>query len=166
MTNPYEPMNSVTTAIPTVPSRRFYAGGILPIAMISVLIGGVVGALIIGFDWQSLIPMLGIPAIGWLCASGLLAYLIRSENFTFHGRVMLALLLPIPAFILYVPVCVVGSMFTTPVLGGKNYGPTTAGATIGSAFAFSLILMLMAVAVRAKFRVRESASPPHIDAQT
>ena len=166
MTNPYEPTNSVTPVIPDVQSRGFYAGGFLPIATMSVLIGGVVGALIIGWEWQSLIPTLGIPAIGWLCAFGFLSYLIRSENFTFNGRVILALLLPIPAFILYVPVCVVGSMFTTPVLGGKNYGPTTAGATIGSAFAFCLILMLMAVAVRAKFRVRESASPPHVDEQS
>ena len=57
-------------------------------------------------------------------------------------------------------------MLTTPVLGGRDYGPNTAGATIGSAFAFFLTLMSIAVAVRAGFRVRKSPSPPHIDEQS
>ncbi len=167
MTNPYEPHyeshTTVTTDIPT--SRRFYFGGFIAIAMISIFIGGVVGALVFGFVWQSAIPIWGIPAIGWWCASGLLVYLIRRSKLSDSGRIILAILLPIPAYILYVPVCVVSSMSTTAVLGGKDYGPTALGATLGSAFAFLVILMLSAAAVRALFRVRDSVTPPPLDEQ-
>ncbi len=165
MTYPYEPTSLETAAIPKGENRSFYAGGFIPIGTVSIVIGGVVGAALFAYTW-SWIPIFGIPAIGLLCATALLAYLIQSENCTVFGRVVLAFLLPIPAYILYVPVCVVSSMLTTPVLGGRDYGPNTAGATIGSAFAFFLTLMSIAVAVRAGFRVRKSPSPPHIDEQS
>lgn len=165
MTNPYEPLIAATTQPPRPRNNRFYSGGFLGIATIGIVIGGIVGASILGVTWQSAIPVFCIPALGWLCAIGVLTSLIRNTRVPFSGRVLLTLLASIPAYVLYVPVCGVVSMTTTPFLGGKDYGPTTAGAIIGSAVAFFVILMTIAVIVRAVLRKRDSTSQAPLDEQ-
>ena len=152
MSNPYDPPKSSGDADPSKPS--FYAGGLNGVALASVIIGGIVGRLLdIYIDSMF---SLGIPAIGWLVATSLLVYWIGDSNLTEDGKVLSALLLPIPAYILYVPVCVVSSIGTMPILGERGYGPSSSGAIVASAFAFFVVLMLIAVIVQVKYKVRDS----------
>lgn len=163
MSNPYEPLSSTSIDTPASTNTSFFVGGFLQIALMGIFLGAIAGGLMFGVAWESNL-VLAIPAIGWWCATGLLAYSIRNAKFTFSARLLLALLLPIPAYILYIPVCSAFSMATTPFLGGKDYGPTTFGATIGSAIAFFLILMAAAAIVRAMFRTPESDANTDRDA--
>ncbi len=159
MTNPYEPPSTSETATRT--ERRFYDSGFWPIAILGIVIGGAVGGLINGY--QNGNAVLVFPAVGWMGATVLLILMIRDSRLTLKGKVLFAFLLPIPAYILYVPVCVVSSICTMPFLGQIEYGPSTAGLIVASAFAFFLVLMLTAVVVRANYQVRDEQAPKPLD---
>lgn len=157
MTNPYEPPTTSEIATPTEP--KFYDAGWWPIAILGIVIGGAVGGLISEYWDVSLV----FPAFGWLAASILLVFMIRDSKLTVNGKILCALLLPIPGYILYVPVCVFSSIGTMPILGSINYGPSTAGAVVASAFAFFVVLMLIAAIVRAIYRVPNHKTVTHVD---
>ena len=128
MTNPYEP--PTTNAMSS--TRGFYAGGLSGIATVSIIIGAVVGGLLDVFARDSApLTVLAITTIAWLVATSLLFYLIGDSNLTEDGKVLFALLLPIPAYALYVPVCMVSSVFTMPFLGEMQYGPSSSGLIVG-----------------------------------
>jgi hypothetical protein len=150
MSNPYDPPKTSTYA----PS--FYAGGLGGIATASIVIGAIVGKLLDAFG-QYALTELAIPLIGWLVATRLLFYLIGNSNLTEDGRVLFALLLPIPACILYFPI-LAGTM---SFLGEKTYGEGTLGPSssewiVASALSFLVVLMLIAVIVQVKYNVRAS----------
>ena len=104
-----------------------------------------------------------LPALGWFAATSILIFLIRDSKLTVDGKLLFALLLPIPAYILYVPVCVVSSICTFPFLGQIEYGPSTSGHVVASAFAFLLVLMLIAAIVRKKYRIDGVFVPTRLD---
>ena len=159
MTNPYEPP---TTSEPITPAElRFYEAGWWPIAILGIVVGGAVGGLISGFQYEA--ASFVFPAYAWVAATILLVFMIRDSVLTVKGKVLCALLLPIPAYILYVPVCVLSSIGTMPVLGEFNYGPSTAAAVVASAFAFFVVLMLIAAIVRAIYRVPNHETATNVD---
>ena len=159
MTNPYEPPTTSEIATPTEP--RFYDAGWWPIAILGIVVGGAVGGLISGY-WDHPAGFV-LPAFAWVAATIVLVFMIRDSKLTVKGKALCALLLPIPAYLLYVPVCVVSSIGTLPILGEQGYGPSTAGAVVASAFAFFVVLMLLAAIVRAIYRVPNHEVPTRAD---
>ena len=163
MTNPYEPPKTSETTTPTEP--RFYGAGWWPISIFSIVIGGAVGGLFSSYanSSASLFAPLIVQAVGWLGATTLLMFMIRDSKLTITGKVLFALLLPIPAYLLFVPVCVVSSICTFPFLGQIEYGPSTSGHIVASAFGFLLVLMRIAVFVRKRYRIDGVVVPTRLE---
>lgn len=90
------------------------------------------------------------PALGWIILFSLYLVGIRKRPKPFASNLALATVLTVPAYILYIPVCTVGSMLTTPILGGIEYGPKPAGVVVASVFTFVAITLLVASIIRAR----------------
>jgi hypothetical protein len=78
--------------------------------------------------------------------------MLRGSKIHPWARILVPLLLTVPAYIIYVPVCTFSAMFTTSFLGSKGYGPTFPGMLLASIIAFVGVLLCFAAILRYRFK--------------
>ncbi len=157
MNDPYKPPDLTDTPPVTTRRRSFFYGGYITVAVVGILFGAGVGALIIT-DIAQPVLIWGAPVLGWFLALAVLVCIMRSSRFTAVGDLLLALALVPPAYILYVPVCTVSAMFTKSWIPSNDYGPAPNGVIIGSTVAFLVILLSIALILRFSFGLRQLPS--------
>ncbi len=163
MTNPYDPPPTEITQPVMARERSFFTGGFGLVAVLALAIGGGVGALISSSFAEgpsSALFVWGAPALGWFFALAMLIGLVRNSRFSVEGAIVLLVVMVVPAYILYLPVCTVTSMLTQSYIPSGNYGPAPQGVVFGSAFAFLVILLSMAAILRVCCRVPNATVTP------
>lgn len=157
MPNPYQPPSSRTeTPLKEDVRRGTYAGGFWAVAGLALVAGVVIGILLLRPETVSPVYPFGVPFIVLFAAFVTLTLMLRGVPMSWGARLLTALGLTLPAYILFVPVCTVSSMFTTPLVGSEQYGPKPAGVVIGSAVAALLILLSFAALLRLNYRSLQS----------
>lgn len=155
MTNPYEPpqqaaQNRLTELL--IPGTYF--GGFWGVTALGVLAGLLVAlGIYLVADLRFVTPFI-VPAVVWIGAFVVLLLMLRNSEIHPATRFLLPLLLTIPAYILYVPVCTVSAMVTTSFMGSKDYGPSFPGLVLASVVTFVLVLLLFAAILRLRFKQR------------
>ncbi len=152
MTNPYEPhQEPAKDALPPVLLvKGKFAGGFWSVAAIGI----VGGLLVVSGLWAGGITAILMPAIAWIGAIAALMFLLRGIHIEASTKVIASLLLAVPAYILYVPVCAFSAMLTRTLTGAEGYGPTFPGMVLASIVSFVGVLLLFAAGVRRRFRGR------------
>jgi hypothetical protein len=166
MSNPYQPPqepseNRLSQLL--VPST--YVGGKLAVLALGVIAGAVAGVLIYAsLDLNTPVPAFGAPAIIWIVTLIALMLMLRGAELQAATKIWLPLLLAIPAYVLYVPVCTFSSMMTTSFMGSNGYGPTGGGLVLASVVTFVLILLIFAAIVRRQ--IKQPVRPDDVGGDT
>lgn len=155
MQNPYQPPSEsmgpagLAEQRPDRPDRNWnsYAREMGAAAILASVAGAIAALLMANLD-GSPIAVFGLPAFAWFATFVVLLGVIQASPASVRSTLTKSALLAIPAYVLYVPVCTVSSMMTTPFLGSEGYGPKPAGMILGSAIAFVLILLVIASLIR------------------
>ena len=157
--NPYTPTASTEDSLRGVLAPPWYRG-VRGVLLVGVCLGAVIGLIL-----TTQIDASG-PSLTFItCWFGMIlgAFVLLSYSSTpidFPRRFFWAIFLSMPAFVLFVPVCAVASVFSMEVIGAKGYGPTTIGLITASALAAPLAMLAVAGIIRVKFREKAGA-PQH-----
>jgi hypothetical protein len=152
MTNPYQPpQESSESRLPELLVPGTYAGGFWAVTAVGILGGMLVAFAIYSEALLPASPFI-VPAIVWVAAFLALLLMLRGSQVQMPTLVLLPLLLTVPAYILYVPVCTFSSMFTMSFMGSDGYVPTFPGLIFGSVISFVAILLLFASVLRRRFK--------------
>lgn len=157
MSNPYQPPEDLADDAGEAEHARLlqrvigmsFGQEIGATVALSACVGLAVGLLILS-DNQGLGLAFVIPGFGWVILLGCYLVGIRRRAKPLSSNLLLAAVLAVPAYILYVPVCTVGAMLASPVLGSVDYGPGNAAVIFASVVAFAAIAFLIAVIVRSQ----------------
>ena len=157
MSNPYQPPEDVADDAGEAEHARLlqrvvgmsFGREIGATVVLSGCVGLAVGLLILSVD-EGVVLTFGTPAVGWVILLGCYLVGIRRRAKPLASNLLLASVLAVPAYILYVPVCTVGAMLASPVLGSVGYGPGNAAVILASVVAFAAIAFLIAVIVRSQ----------------
>lgn len=161
--NPYQPPDTEpnleeTAALGSSSAPVNYPGGILFVLVVAVGAGFLIGlGVSFGFTsntaWGGWLAF-GTPAVGLLLALACLAAMLRNSRTNRARRILVAALLAIPAYVLFVPVCTFTGVVSMSTVGAFNYGPTFLGAGLASIVSSVVVLMLFAAAIRNVYRRR------------
>ncbi len=164
MTNPYEPPQERSEnrlAELLVPGT--YVGGFWGVAVLGVFAGLLVALVIYSEAFVQFIPTPFLaPALAWIGAFVVLLWMLRGSEIGASTRIAVPLLLAIPAYLLYVPVCTFSAMLTTSFMGSNGYGPTFPGLVLASVVTFVVILLLFASILRRRFKQPDPIVAPHV----
>ncbi len=133
-----------------------YVGGFWAVTALGIL-GGVLVAVFMFFgDFMNGSGVLAwvTPAVGWIGVFAILLTMLTGSQIHAATRILLPLLLAIPAYILYVPVCTFSAMFSTSFMGADGYGPSLPGLILASVVGFVGILLIFAAILRYRFKKR------------
>ncbi len=124
-------------------------------ALLASFFGALVALCMLNLDGSPVL-IFGAPAVGWFLTFVIYLEDTKVSRTSIGVAAFKALLLSIPAYLLYIPVCTVSSMLTTPLLGSNGHGPQNTGVLFGSVFAFLSILLMLACLIR----LRRQSTPP------
>ena len=167
MTNPYQPpQESSENRLAQLSVPGTYFGGFWGVTALAILAGVSVAVVM---QAGNLLDRSGFwafttPAIAWIATFVTLMWMLRGGQIQASTRILLPLLLAIPAYILYVPVCTFSAMFSTAFMGSDNYAPTFPGLILSSVVAFVGILLLFAAALRYRFKRPVDPEDPSLPA--
>ena len=170
MTNPYQPPHEQSEnrmAQLLVPGT--YVGGFWAVTALGILAGVLVAVVMFFGDFLNGSGVLAwvAPAVGWVGTFAILLSMLTGSQIDAARRILFPLLLAIPAYILYVPVCTFSAMFSTSFMGSIGYGPSFAGLTLASVIGFVGILLIFAAVLRYRFKKRvdpEASANPGLPA--
>lgn len=157
--NPYQPPNQESTKLHRQERLAEFKFGWKGNLVLGIVSGVLVGLLIkYSFDDDHPFFLFGYPLVGWFITLIVMLSTLRSIEISAMAKGFLAAGLTIPAYVLYIPICSMAGMFSTPIFGSDGYGPTEAGAIFASVLSFVLILFAVASYVRRKVRVSDPES--------
>ena len=150
MTNPYQPPQTSSENRLSGPRRSStYVGGKVTVVLLAAVAGTVAAIRVhASMNLDTPVPAFAAPAIVWIATMVVLVLMLRGAQVQPATKIGLSLLMAIPAYILYVPVCTFGSMFTTEFMGSNGYAPTVGGVVLVSVLAFVVILLVVAAILR------------------
>ncbi len=151
MTNPYQPPQGPTeNRLKRLLAPSTYVGGKVSIVLLGVAAGTIAAVLIhryLDFKTNNIFPFIltfAAPAIVWIGTMFALMLMLRGAQVHVAKKIWLSLLMAIPAYILYVPVCTYGSVFTTEFMGSSE----RTAMILVSVTTFVVILLIVAAILR------------------
>jgi hypothetical protein len=159
MNNPYEPSEierSPEHSVQRLNDQPSFWGGYGLVFLVGLVGGSVTGLLLFFFLTSSYalqyldtwFMVWVTPAIGLLAGILTIFGMVRSSGMSWKRKCVLSLVLTVPTYLLYVPLCTIGSTTSAEFSGRPGYAPTQMMVVSLSAITFSGLLLMVAFVVK------------------
>ena len=158
-TNPYQAPQE-TSDRPLIRTRPQFVGGFPAIAGIGLVAGVIIGSLVfISFNDATPLSLFGYPFLGIFAAIFGVFCIVRPSSMPIPGRLLLSLMLAVPAYVVFIPICTITGGLTASTIGtvAGAYHPAFVGVVLASVIGVVIVLLATAGVIRSWIKVPQES---------